>query len=66
MGDPVFPEVFVGVGKQPDGSLVFSHAGLTDLAYTLTVTNTGTSTVQTFHNDLTDPLRPCGGVAAAP
>ena len=65
-GDPAFPEVFVRVSEQPDGSLAFSHTGLTDLAYTLTVTNTDTAAVQTYGNNLADPSHPCGGAAAAP
>ncbi len=65
-GDPAFPEVFVRVSEQSDGSLMFHHTGLTDLAYTLTVTDTVTSAVQTYGNDVTDSSHPCGGVAVVP
>jgi photosystem II stability/assembly factor-like uncharacterized protein len=62
-GDPAFPEVFVRISEGQDGSLSFTHTGLTDLAYVLTVTDSSTGAVATYTNDTSDSLRPCGGSA---
>jgi len=67
-GDPAFPEVFVKMadGDSPTGgSFWFFHTGLTDLRYTLTVTDTTTGIVKTYQNDPSDPSRLCGGADTA-
>jgi photosystem II stability/assembly factor-like uncharacterized protein len=62
-GDPAFPEVFVRITVGPDGARAFSHTGLTDLAYVLTVTDSKTGAVTSYRNDTTVSLHPCGGSA---
>ena len=62
-GSPALPEITV---KMADGVAV-SHSywlfygGLTSLPYALTVVDTVTGRQNVYHNDLTDPSRPCGG-----
>jgi hypothetical protein len=61
-GDPTFPEVFVkmvdGTAVPNGGSFWFFHSGLTDLAYTLTVTDTLTRAVRIYQNGTSSRL--CG------
>ncbi len=62
-GDPSFPEVFVKMADataQPGGYFWVFHTGLTDLAYTLTVTDQVTKAVRTYSGGATDGLRLCG------
>jgi photosystem II stability/assembly factor-like uncharacterized protein len=62
-GDPSFPEVFVKMvdGRaQPGGSFWVFHTGLTDLEYTLTVTDTQTGSVKTYRRVAADGARLCG------
>jgi photosystem II stability/assembly factor-like uncharacterized protein len=62
-GDPRFPEVFVKMvdGRtQPGRSFWVFHTGLTDLAYTLTVTDTVTGAVQTYAGGATAGTFLCG------
>ena len=60
-GDPSFPEVFIRLTAQPDGSIGVIHTGLTDLTYTLTVTETISDAVRSYKNDASDPSHLCGG-----
>ncbi len=60
-GDPSFPEVFVKMTVRSDGSISIFHSGLTDLSYTLTITDTGTGVVRTYKNEPDDPTKLCGG-----
>jgi hypothetical protein len=69
-GDPAFPEVFI---KMVDATSVYGsfwvfHTGLTDLQYTMTVTDTVSGAVKTYQNDRSNPAHLCGGadVAAFP
>ncbi|MGE5275981.1 MAG: hypothetical protein ACM3SU_03215, partial [Acidobacteriota bacterium] len=67
-GDPAFPEVFakmVDATSLPGGFFWVFHTGLTDLEYTLTVTDPSTGAVKTYHNDRSDPARLCGGADTA-
>jgi photosystem II stability/assembly factor-like uncharacterized protein len=62
-GDPSFPEVFVKMvdGRaQPGGSYWVFHTGLTDLEYTLTVTDQVTGAVRTYVRAAADGTRLCG------
>jgi photosystem II stability/assembly factor-like uncharacterized protein len=62
-GDPRFPEVFVKMvdGRaQPGRSFWVFHTGLTDLAYTLTVTDTVTGAVRTYTGGATAGTFLCG------
>jgi photosystem II stability/assembly factor-like uncharacterized protein len=62
-GDPSFPEIFVKMvdGRtQPGGSFWVFHTGLTDLAYTLTVTDTVTGAVRTYNGGATAGTLLCG------
>lgn len=66
-GDPTFPEVIVkmvdatgapGLG----GDFWFFHAPLTDVQYTITVTDLTTRAVRTYTNASASPGQLCGGV----
>jgi photosystem II stability/assembly factor-like uncharacterized protein len=62
-GDPTFPEVFVKMvdaRAQPGGYFWFFHTGLTDLEYTLTVTDRVTGAIRTYTGGATDGTRLCG------
>jgi hypothetical protein len=62
-GDPSFPEVFVKMvdGRaQPGNSFWVFHTGLTDVAYTLTVTDQVTGAVRTYVRSAADGTRLCG------
>lgn len=62
-GDPSFPEVFVkmtdATGLAGGGFWVF-HTGLTDVGYTLTVTDTTTGAVKTYRRDAPTGPGLCG------
>ena len=60
--DATFPEVFVKMvdGRALNNSFWVFHSGLTDLEYTLTITDTTNGAVQVFHNDRSDPSKLCG------
>jgi virginiamycin B lyase len=62
-GDPSFPEVFLKMVDARSFSCCFwvFHSGLTDLEYTLTITDNETETTRTYHNDRSDPGKLCGG-----
>ncbi|MGH9441576.1 MAG: virginiamycin B lyase family protein [Thermoanaerobaculia bacterium] len=62
-GDPTFPEVFVKMADARSFSCCFwvFHSGLTDLEYTLTITDTSSGAIRTYHNDRSDPSELCGG-----
>ena len=69
--DPTFPEVIVKMvdagGLPPplgDYFWVF-HTGLTDLQYTLTITDSVTGAVKTYENNPSDPAKLCGGADTA-
>jgi hypothetical protein len=67
-GDASFPEVFVKMADArslPGASFWTFHTGLTDLQYTMTVTDGITRAVRTYHNDRSDPARLCGGADTA-
>ena len=67
-GNPNFPEVFVKMidaTSLPGGDFWLFHTGLTDLRYTLTVTDSVTGAVKTYQNDPSDPARLCGGADTA-
>ena len=62
-GDPSFPEIFVKMvdaTAQPGGYFWAFHTGLTDLDYTLTVTDVATGAVRTYSGGATDGTRLCG------
>lgn len=62
-GDPTFPEVFVKMvdaTAQPGGYFWVFHTGLTDLDYTLTVTDVATGAVRTYLGGASDGTRLCG------
>jgi photosystem II stability/assembly factor-like uncharacterized protein len=62
--DPTFPEVFVKMldaTALPGRYFWLFHTGLTDLEYTLTVTDQVTGEQKTYRNDRSDPSRLCGG-----
>ncbi len=61
--DPTFPEVFlkmVDATALPGGNFWVFHTGLTDLEYTLTVTDRETGAQRVYRNDRSDPSRLCG------
>jgi photosystem II stability/assembly factor-like uncharacterized protein len=62
-GDPSFPEVFVkmtdATGLAGGGFWVF-HTGLTDVGYTLTVTDTATGAVKTYRREAPTGPGLCG------
>jgi hypothetical protein len=62
-GDPTFPEVFIKMADARSFTCCFwvFHSGLTDLEYTLTVTDTTNGAQQTYHNNRSDPSKLCGG-----
>lgn len=60
-GDPTFPEVFVSLVELRPYEPTFSHTGLTNLQYTLTVTDRETGIVTTHQNDRADVYNLCGG-----
>jgi photosystem II stability/assembly factor-like uncharacterized protein len=67
-GDPSFPEVFVKMtdtAAQSDGYVSVFHTGLTDLDYTLTVTDAATGEVRTYTGGATDGTRLCGAADTA-
>jgi photosystem II stability/assembly factor-like uncharacterized protein len=62
-GDPSFPEVFVKMADataQPGGYFWVFHTGLTDLDYTLTVTDRVTGAARTYSGSARDGGRLCG------
>jgi photosystem II stability/assembly factor-like uncharacterized protein len=60
-GDPTFPEVFVSLSELRPGDRTFSHTGLTNLQYTLTLTDRDTGSVATYRNDRGHVFNLCGG-----
>jgi photosystem II stability/assembly factor-like uncharacterized protein len=60
-GDPAFPEVFVSLSETRPGDRMFSHTGLTNLHYRLTLTDRDTGIVTTYQNDRADVYNLCGG-----
>lgn len=60
-GDPAFPEVFVSLVELRPYEPMFSHTGLTNLQYTLTLTDRETGIVTTHQNDRADVFNLCGG-----
>jgi photosystem II stability/assembly factor-like uncharacterized protein len=66
-GDATFPEVFVKMldGTALDGFFWVFHTGLTDLEYTLTITDSTTGVQRVYHNERSDPSRLCGGADTA-
>jgi photosystem II stability/assembly factor-like uncharacterized protein len=66
-GAPSFPEVFVKMldGTSLGGFFWLFHTGLTDLEYTLTVTDHVSGAQKTYVNDRSDPSRLCGGADTA-
>jgi len=63
-GDPTFPEVFVKMVDAtalPGGYFWLFHTGLTDLEYTLTVTDRVTGVIRAYTGGATDGTRLCGG-----
>ena len=60
-GDPAFPEVFVSLVELRPYEPTFSHTGLTNLQYTLTLTDRETGVVTTHQNDRADVYNLCGG-----
>jgi photosystem II stability/assembly factor-like uncharacterized protein len=62
-GDPSFPEVFVKMvdGRaQPGNAFWVFHTGLTDVEYTLTVTDTTTGSVKTYRRGAIEGTQLCG------
>jgi hypothetical protein len=62
-GDPTFPEVFVKMVDAtalPEGYFWVFHTGLTDLEYTLTVTDQVTGAVRTYLREAPDGTALCG------
>jgi photosystem II stability/assembly factor-like uncharacterized protein len=66
-GDPAFPEVFIKMvdATAPYGAFWVFYTGLTDLQYTLIVTDTATGAVRTYQNDRSNPAHLCGGIDVA-
>ncbi len=67
-GDPSFPEIFVKMADataQPGGYFWVFHTGLTDLNYTLTVTDQVTGAARTYSGGATDGTRLCGSADTA-
>jgi hypothetical protein len=66
-GDPRFPEVMIKMADatgSPElgGDFWFFHAPLTDVQYTLTVTDQATGAMKTYSNTSGSPVQLCGGV----
>ncbi len=66
-GDPTFPEVTVKMvdatgSPALGGDFWFFHAPLTDVLYTITVTDQFTGAVKTYSNSSGSPGQLCGGV----
>lgn len=62
-GDPSFPEVFVKMTDAtglPGGGFWVFHTGLTDVGYTLTVTDSATGAVKTYRRDAPNGPGLCG------
>jgi len=66
-GDPTFPEVFLKMldATSLDGHFWVFHSGLTNLPYTLTVTDLSTGEIRAYQNRVGDPTRLCGGADTA-
>ena len=67
-GDPNYPEIFVKMADataQPGASFWVFHTGLTDLSYTLTVTDQATGAVRTYAGGATGGTRLCGSADTA-
>lgn len=66
-GDATFPEVFVKMldARALGGFFWTFHTGLTDLQYTMTVTDTLSGATRVYRNDRSDPVRLCGGADTA-
>jgi photosystem II stability/assembly factor-like uncharacterized protein len=60
-GDPTFPEVFVSLSVFRSFDFTFSHTGLTNLQYTLTLTEVGSDLSTTHRNNGADVFNLCGG-----
>jgi photosystem II stability/assembly factor-like uncharacterized protein len=60
-GDPAFPEVFVSIFEPRPFERTFSHTGLTNLQYTLTVTDRETGAARVYQNRRDDVFNLCGG-----
>jgi hypothetical protein len=60
-GDPAFPEVFVSLSVLSFFDFRFSHTGLTNLQYTLTLTEFGSDISTTYRNNPADVFNLCGG-----
>ncbi|HSD72734.1 MAG TPA: hypothetical protein VLE54_08080, partial [Thermoanaerobaculia bacterium] len=60
-GDPAFPEVFVSLSVLSFFDFKFSHTGLTNLQYTLTLTEVGSDISTTYRNNGADVFNLCGG-----
>lgn len=65
-GDPAFPEVIVKMvdataSSALGGTFWFFHSPLTDVEYTLTVTDQATGRVRTYTNSASVPGQLCGG-----
>ncbi|HEX9148889.1 MAG TPA: hypothetical protein VF958_06980, partial [Thermoanaerobaculia bacterium] len=60
-GDPAFPEVFVSLSVLSFYEFKFSHTGLTNLQYTLTLTEVGSDISTTYRNNGADVFNLCGG-----
>ena len=62
-GDATFPEVFVKMVDARSFTCCFwvFHSGLTDLEYTLTITDTTNGAQHVYHNDRSNPNALCGG-----
>ena len=59
-GDPTFPEVFVSIAES-GLNWAFSHTGLTNLQYTLKVTDRETGAEKVYQNRRDDVFNLCGG-----
>lgn len=59
-GDPAFPEVFVAMSESGSNWAV-SHTGLTNLQYTLKVTDRETGAQKVYQNGRDDVFNLCGG-----
>lgn len=60
-GDPAFPEVFVSLSQLSFFEFRFSHTGLTNLRYTLTLTDRDTGSSAIYQNNSADVFNLCGG-----
>jgi photosystem II stability/assembly factor-like uncharacterized protein len=61
-GDPAFPEVFVSIFEPRPFERTFAHTGLTNLQYTLTITDQETGLARIHQNDGNDVFNLCGGL----